>query len=313
MFTYINLYVWYTLPFIGVLTWINRPFINKFEVLKLATISTLAVIYTIPWSNYLAYHGVWSHSPERVLAVPVEKYVFLALQNILTGLWTLLCVRWSLPCLSFNHDKQSYQFVRWIPILLMAVATVAGHVMAIPGKNTFYLGCILLWISPVFIILWYGAGNFFAKKMVSSSVSILVPTLYQCYVDKLLLKDAVLLTTNFTNLNAFISKDLLLEDAIFFFVTNALIVLAVNGFDKSRGMIDTYLPEFPVRFGFNWKFNCQLFRAFATPEYCMPSIVTEDIRKIDKIITASSKSFWLTNHFFHPGKLKLNCLKHSLS
>lgn len=317
MSAYMSVYFWYTLSIVGVVALIARPFVYKFELLKLATVSALAVFCAIPRDVYKIDHGAGDHSPERVFAVvdhvSVEKYTVLVVHSVLTALWTLLCTRWSLPCLSFNHDERSYRFIRWTPILSVAVATAVGCAITVPEPTSaFYLGSVLWWTCPVFVVLWYGAGNFFAKKIIASSVSVVIPTLYWCYIGTLVPKNAVSHADKSAKLNAFVSKDSLLEDAIFFFVTDVLIVLAVNGFDKSRGMIDTYSSEFPVRFGFNWKFIRQLFRAFATPEYRMSPIVTDDIRVVDKIINDGSKSFWLTSHFFQPGELKLIYLKRLL-
>jgi len=304
-----DLHFRYTLTAVGVLATISRPFISRWEIFKMTFISALAVLYTTPWDNFIISSGAWSYPPDRILAfvgyTPVEEYVFFVLQTSVTVLWTLLCVRWSIPCVHFNHDRRSYLLIRWIPISLLGAATVVGYAITYHGRPTFYLGCILWWVCPVIMFLWYGAGNFFVKKIVPSTVAIAVPSLYLCWMDQIALGENVWHITETTSLNVFVAEHLPLEEALFFFVSNMLIVLAVHAFDKSRGMMDTYTARFPQRYSraFSLQLFHQLFRAFATPEYTMPSIVAEDIRASMEIVHKTSKSIYTASQFFQTGKL----------
>lgn len=306
MLTYIDVHLKYTLPVIGVLSLITRPFINRPEIFKIVFIVVIALVYTTPWDNYIIYNDCWTYQPERVLAVigfvPVEEYMFFVVQTVMTSLWALLCVRWSTPCLNFNYDKQSYQLIRWVPITFFTVFTILGYRMVIPGQETFYLGCILCWVFPVIIFLWYGAGNFFVKKIIPSSVAIVVPTLYLCWVDQLALKENIWHINENTSLNIFVIDDLPLEEALFFFVVNFIIVLAGTAVDKASGVIETYTLEYPQRFSINWKCIRQLFWAFARSEYHMSPTVTEDIKESINVLTEASKSFTTASFLFKAGK-----------
>jgi len=306
MLTYIDFHLTYTLPVIGVLLLITRPFINRSEIFKISFISFLAFVYTTPWDNYIIYKGGWTYPPEKVLGsigyVPIEEYLFFILQTVMTSLWSLLCVRWSTPCLNFNYDKRSYLLIRWVPILIMAMVTIIGYKIAIPEQGTFYLGCILWWVSPVIIFLWYGAGNFFVKTLIPSTFAIVVPTLYLCWIDQVALKENVWHINEKTSLNIFVKEDLPIEEAFFFLIVNVIIVLAGTCFDKARGVIETYTLEYPQRFSISRKYICQLFRAFAKSEYNMPKIVTGDIKECIKIIKVASKSFSTASFLFQAGK-----------
>lgn len=306
MITYIDIHLIYTIPVIGVLSLITLPFLNGSEIFKISFISIIAFVYTTPWDNYIIYNEGWSFSTEKVLGiigyVPIEEYMFFIIQTVLTSLWALLCVRWSTPCLNFNYDKRSYQLIRWIPMAFWAIAMIVGYIIAIPGQPTFYLGCILWWISPVVMFMWYGAGNFFVKKIIPCSIAILVPTLYLCWVDQFALKENIWHINEKTMLNIFVTEDLPFEEALFFFISNFIIVLAGTSFDKSRGIIETYTVEFPQRFSISWTFIRQLFWAFVTSEYNMPQIVTGDIKESIEIITVASKSFTTASFLFQAGK-----------
>jgi len=151
--------------------------------------------------------------------------------------------------------------------------------------------------------MWYGAGNFFVKKIIPCSFAIVVPTLYLCWVDQLALKQNIWHINEKTMLNIiYVIEDLPLEEAFFFFISNVIVVLAGCSFDKARGMIETYTLEYPQRFNINSAFIRQLFWAFATSEYNMPQIVTGDIKESIDIITVASKSFTTASFLFQAGK-----------
>ncbi|XP_026805481.1 bifunctional lycopene cyclase/phytoene synthase-like [Rhopalosiphum maidis] len=306
MLTYKDVHLLYTLPVIGVLSLIARPFINRLEIFKIAFISAIGLVYTTPLNNYIFYRKGRSYAPEDILGVighvPIEEYVFFVVQTVLTSLWALLCVRWSTPCLNFNYDKHSYQLIRWIPIAFLAIATVVGYIIAIPGQSTFYLGCVLWWVSPVVIFMWYGAGNFFIKKIIPCTFAIVVPTLYLCWIDQIALKENIWHINEKTMLNIiFVAEDLPFEEAIFFLISNVIVVLAGCCFDKARGMIETYTLEYPQRFTINWAFIRQLFWAFTTSEYNMLQIVTGDIKESIGVIATASKSFTAASFLFQSG------------
>lgn len=306
MLTYMDVHLTYTLPVIGVLVLIVQPFINRSEMLKIALISAIAFAYATPWDNYIVYNGAWAYPNGRVSQVighvPVEEYMFFVIQTVSTSLWALLCVRWSTPCLCFNHNRRSYLLIRWIPISMWSVIAATGYGMIVNGQHTFYLGCILCWVSPVMMFLWYGAGNFFVKNIVPSTISIVVPTVYLCWVDRIALRDNVWRVNEATSLNVFVVDDLPLEETLFFLLTNVIVVLAVTSYDKARGMMETFTSEFPLRFSISWKYIRQMFWAFVTPEYAMPFIVTEDVRKSIEVLNAASKSFTAASYLFRSGK-----------
>lgn len=313
MLTYIDVHLRYTLPAIVALALIARPFVDRSEVFKFAVISSIALAYTTPWDNYIIYNGAWTYPADRVLAVvgyvPVEEYAFFVLQTVLTGLWTLLCVRWSTPCSNFNYDERSHRLIRWTPIGAMVAITAVGYRMAVPGQPTFYLGCILIWVCPVLLFMWFGGGNYFVRKIVSSSVAIIVPTVYLCWVDRIAIRDDVWHIEEATSLNVFVVEHLPVEEAFFFFATNLIIVMGMNCYDKARGMAETYTVEFPLRFSPSWKFVSQMFWVFVTPECSMPSIVANDIKTSTDIINVASKSFSTASYLFPSGKLLFKSLR----
>ncbi|KAE9527286.1 hypothetical protein AGLY_012984 [Aphis glycines] len=306
MLTYTDIHLLYILPAVGILTLITLPFINRWETSKIVIITAVALIYTTPCYNYSISNRARSYSPGRVKAVvgnvPVEEYLSVVLQTVLTSLWALLCLRWRLPFLNFNHDQRSYQLIRWIPILLLSVAVAVGFKIAVPGQKTFYLGSILYWASPVIMLMWYGAGNYFVRNIKLSFMAIVIPTIYLLWVNRIALKENVWHLNKATSLNVIAMNGLPLEEVLFTVITTTMVVLAGTCYDKAYGMIVTFSLIFPHQFSISWKFISQMYRAFETPEYSMPSIVTEDLKKCIEVLNSSS-TFDTSNYLFHIDKL----------
>jgi len=306
MLSYMGIHLTYLLPAIGLLTSIMRPFLDRFEITKIAFISIVALLYTVPCYNYNILNEARTYTPERLFGVsrnvPVEEYVSVVLQIVLTSLWAMLCVRWKFPFLNFNHDKQSYQTIRWIPILLLSVVTAIGYNMAVPGRETFYFGSILCWASPVFIVMWYGAGNYFVKNLIPSAFAIVVPTLYLLRVNRIALKETIWHLNKTTSLNVFVADGLPLEEALFVFITTAMVVMAGACYDKAYSIIVSFSLIYPHQFSISTKFICQMFTAFATSECSLPSIVTEDlisnIKSMDK-----TRTMFTSCYLYHYGML----------
>lgn len=305
MLTYMDMQLKYTLPVIGVLALITRPFLCRMETTKIAFISTVALFYTALYYNYSTLNGARKYSPEKVSAfignVPVEQYVSAVLQTVLVSLWAYLCVRWKPPCLNFNHDKQSYQTIRWMPIMFLGVTTAIGYGMAVSGRETFYLGSIMCWTSPVIMVMWYGAGNYFVKHLIPSSIAIAMPTLYLLWINRIALEENVWHLNETTSLNVSVAQGLPLEEALFTFITTVMIVLAGVCYDKAYGMIITFSLIFPHQFSISKNFISQMFKAFATSEYSMPSIVTDDLKYSINLLN-SSNIFGTSNYLFDAGK-----------
>lgn len=306
MLTYAGVHLTYTLPAVGVLALVCRPFLSRTEALKIALICAAAVAYTAPWDEYMLRHGTWTYAPDRVLAtvgrVPVEECAFTVVQVTLTSLWTALCVRWRTPCTRFNHDARTYRLIRWTPVAALAALAAAGYWLAAPGRSTFYAGSVLWWAGPVAAFLWYGAGNYVARGAGPSAAAVAAPTLYLCWVDNAALRARVWHVARATSLDVFVADHLPLEEALFILVTNAVVVLAVSAFDKARGMTDAYPAAFPCRFAVTWPSVRQTFRAFVTPECSMPATVTADFRQCARVLARASKSFTAASHLFQTGE-----------
>lgn len=184
----------------------------------LAAMPLIALVYTTPWDNYLVWRGVWGYGPDRVLGtigyVPVEEYLFFLLQPLLTGLW--LCSR--LPVQPSTAGNAS----RWTGAALYAAAAALGVWLLGRSEGT-YLGLILSWAAPVLALQWAYAGREIWARRRAFLAAVAVPTLYLWAADSAAISLGIWHISEAHTLGPSVGV-LPLEEAVFFLVTNLLVV-----------------------------------------------------------------------------------------
>lgn len=193
---------------------------SEVRPLAVAIIVGLALAYTIPWDNYLVGLGVWEYGRGRVFGTlwlaPVEEYLFIALQPVLTAFWLALIARGRLREVSVSIRDRLGGLVAGLAISLVGLAMTTR-----PG--TLYLGAILAWAGPVLALQWAVGWPYLLARWRTTLAGILGPTLYLCVVDAVAIdlgiwRFSAELTTGLAVLG------LPIEEATFFLVTNALVV-----------------------------------------------------------------------------------------
>lgn len=203
--------------------------------LFLAVLPLIALAYTTPWDNYLVRRGVWSYGEGRVVGtigwVPVEEYLFFLLQPVLTGLWlyTLLAAGAERP----RRRSAAAAAVRRVGAGLYLLAAGAGGLLLGPERGT-YLGLILAWSAPVLAGQWYWAGAAIWARRRLWLAAIALPTLYLWVADAVAIRLGIWsIAERFTTGAALFG--LPLEEAVFFLVTNVLVVQGLMLFLFPRG------------------------------------------------------------------------------
>ena len=180
----------------------------------------VSFLYTTPWDNYLVYKAVWNYPPERVLGrvgyVPLEEYAFFVLQTLIAGLWLYFWLRRGGP------PKVGSALTRWGGAALLLGLAFAGALM-LRTEATFYLGLILAWACPVLAAQWAFGGDLVMGSPRTFWLALLPPTLYLWATDLFAIQEGIWsISARFTTgLKLF---GLPLEEAVFFFITNLLVV-----------------------------------------------------------------------------------------
>lgn len=110
-------------------------------------LSVTAVVYTTVWDRWLILHSVWGYPPHSVLgtvfSVPIEEYLFMIGQTMLTGCWTLLVEPAEPPFVSVpgRSARRVWHTVGWLAVAAVGAA-LAVH------QRSLYLGAILFWFGP---------------------------------------------------------------------------------------------------------------------------------------------------------------------
>jgi lycopene cyclase domain-containing protein len=190
----------------------------------------IALIYTTPWDNYLVATRVWWYDPELVTGltigwVPIEEYTFFILQPIMTGLWLLfLGQRLKLPANVPERPR-----IRSLAVGLAGIVWVISAAILLSGWQAgTYLGLELIWaLPPIILQLAFGADILWHYRRFVLLV-LLPPTIYLSAADALAIQAGTWTINPAQSLPIHIGGILPLEELLFFFLTNTLIVFGVT-------------------------------------------------------------------------------------
>jgi lycopene cyclase domain-containing protein len=184
----------------------------------------LALAYTTPWDNYLIARGVWWYGEGAVATTiwraPVEEYLFIAVQPVLTALW-------------LAHLDPPGSAADALPLGLSVrdrlLGAAAGAAVGLVGAwllgadPTFYLGAILLWAAPVLALQWAFGWPYLWRARRTVALAVAVPTAYLCLVDRIALwGDVWIIADRYTT--GLTIAGLPVEEATFFLATNLFLV-----------------------------------------------------------------------------------------
>ena len=191
----------------------------------------LAVVYTTPWDNYLVATGVWYYNPNLVTGivfgyVPIEEYTFFVLETILSGLWWWFLARRLTPSTQeFRPNKMLVYISTCVLVILWIIFTV---LFFSDNQPITYLSITLFWALPaIFPQLLYGADILWHhRKLVLPGI--LIPGTYLSLMDIIALKDTTWSIAKDQTTGILFFGILPLEEVVFFFITNILIIFGMT-------------------------------------------------------------------------------------
>jgi hypothetical protein len=222
--TYLGFHLVFIAPPLLFLLWaapVLPPGRRRVALTGLVGITTLALVYTTPWDNFLIEQGVWWYGEGTVVAriwrAPVEEYLFFVLQPVLSGLF-LYRVGFS-PAFD-PSDTRLRPRVAGALCFLGLSAVGAALLLTTAG---YYLGAILLWACPLLALQWGVGGGYLVRQRREWPVAVAIPTLYLWFADRVAIGLGVWTISSTQTLGVDIIG-LPLEEAAFFLVTNLLVV-----------------------------------------------------------------------------------------
>ncbi|KAI1424584.1 hypothetical protein F5Y12DRAFT_441160 [Xylaria sp. FL1777] len=311
-YEYAFVHLVYTVPLAGVLTVILRPLLSRLDLYKTLVLILVAFFATLPWDSYLIRHGVWSYPPDAILGprlfgIPAEELFFFIIQTYITTLLYILLNKPVLHAQFLTNREESSPAIRRIRgsgQFLLSVAIITGCILVKKGGEGTYLGLILIWACPFLLLTWTLSGYFLIKlPLACIAIPICLPTLYLWIVDELALGRGTWAIESGTKLGWCLWGNLDLEEAVFFLVTNTLIVFGLAAFDRGMAVFDTFPEMFP---GVSRRVSPgTLIKGILTDpaKYDMKRV--RGIREAVTTLRKKSRSFYLASAVF-PGALRID-------
>lgn len=206
---------------------LRAPLLGRSFFLTASFLSTVAVLYTTPWDNYLVAKGIWRYPPERVWGVelgwvPLEEYLFFVLQSLLSTAWL-----WGLGArLRPDSPCVLSRFQRWgVAMVGLSIAMGAWMGWAYHEGEYTYAFLILGWAIPVITVQWLLGANSFCQHRQLLLWGISVPTLYLWIADSFAIQNGIWDIARPTSTGLLLFGILPIEEALFFLVTNMMLGL----------------------------------------------------------------------------------------
>lgn len=234
--TYLNFLILFViLPslLLGVLL---RRHLNRRWWQCVGVLSVVALVWTTPWDNYLVANKVWWYDKDLVLNliigyVPIEEYAFFVLQTIMTSLW-MAGVWVVVPAPERSHRAWSPS----LALILIGSLTVPLLAMLLSGERQYnYLILEIGWLAllPLSVQWLYGL-DIILHHWRAWLISVLLPTAWLTSMDSIAIGTGTWSISEEQTIGLKLGGLVPIEEAIFFLITNLLIV---------QGMILFYMPE----------------------------------------------------------------------
>lgn len=219
--TYLNFHFIFIFPVILLL--LLRTKLNKWQLGSLLLIDLIALVYTIPWDTHLIDKGVWTYPTNAVIGtiglIPIEEYMFIILQPILSGLWVAKLANQSIPSLKLPDNGF---IIKMIGGIFWFVLAILGYFL-LKYDSGYYFGITLAWAAPIIGIQWMLGGDVLWALRKTWLLGFLVPTLYLCIADRIAIGQGIWEITRQYSTEIFVFG-LPVEEINFFLLTNLLVV-----------------------------------------------------------------------------------------
>ncbi|KAI9496492.1 Lycopene beta-cyclase [Zychaea mexicana] len=307
MLTYMEVHLYYTLPVLGILFALLRPFHSPQDTFKYSFLCIMALTTASLWDNYIVYHRAWWYCPSCVTAVigyvPLEEYMFFLIMSLMTVAFTNLVMRWHLPSTFIKPDASVYKSmcIRYLPVAAFLSVGLRAWNTAVPDTRLFYGSCILWYACPVLALLWFGGGEYICRRYKAVLFSIAVPTIYLCWVDKVAIAAGTWHISLRTSTGVMVVPSLPVEEFMFFLIINVVLVFATCAIDRAQAVLHLHSNSdsgMATGFSSNLTLLLNLTRAFCLPDQALHAETFRDLHTTWRILKQASFSFYTASAVF---------------
>ncbi|RAH48311.1 phytoene desaturase [Aspergillus brunneoviolaceus CBS 621.78] len=264
-YDYVMVHVIYNVPVAVGLPAAFWPFMTRLDWTRIFTMATIALTATVPWDSYLVRRRIWTYPRE---AVTGYKLLFPAFVRPAGGKF-------------FS-----------VGILVLAWAGAIGVKYLLDGGRYTYMGLILVWACPFLLAQWAIAGHFtLALPRREILLSVMLPTMFLWTVDTLSMRRGTWVIEYGTKLGREVWRNMDIEEAVFFLLTNLLIVFGFAAIDFTIALTDGKLAQ--SKSSIHDVPSCgQIFRNFVfSPQKLDPDFVARLSKAVRCLATSSQNRF----------------------
>ncbi|KAM0333452.1 hypothetical protein ACHAQA_002114 [Verticillium albo-atrum] len=310
-YDYALVHLLWTVPPAAILSILVYPLLTRVDVAKLTFIITIAVVATIPWDSYLIRTNIWNYPPDAVLGyslldIPAEELFFFVIQTYITAQLYILLNKPVLHAQYLNTPWTVPAGIRRAKVIgqVFLTASIAYGFYLISGRSEgTYLGLILAWAAPFALLTWSLTAHFILSlPWTSILLPITLPTIYLWIVDELALRRGTWAIQSGTKLGIRLFGHLDIEEAVFFLVTNVLVVFGLAAFDKAVAVVDAHPDVFDEP---SDALSMSLVKARFWPTRCYDMHRITAIKQAATRLAKKSRSFSLASSAF-PGRLRID-------
>ncbi|GAA5840019.1 hypothetical protein JCM11251_006588 [Rhodosporidiobolus azoricus] len=280
------------------------------DVYKTLFLISIAVTATIPWDSYLIRHRIWSYPASSVVgptlfSIPYEEIFFFFIQTYLTSTVYALFSRPIVHASLLPRTASEGRTGRYLGTgVFLAILAVSLAKLQEGGEGT-YLALIVGWVAPFLALLWFTAStHILAMPRACVLLPILFPTFYLWECDARALQRGTWVIEKGTKLG-WSYRGLEIEEAVFFLLTNVMIVFGLIACDYCLAIHDLR------------SYDSKASSVFPPLSDFLPIILNNpdakqrerinDLRASMEILSVHSKSFSTASMVFD-GRLRLDLL-----
>lgn len=313
-YDYALVHLKFTIPLALVLTIIAYPILHRTHFLQIASLIILSFTATLPWDSYLIRNKIWTYPPDAIIGprfwgIPIEELFFFVIQTYITSLFYILLSKPLLHPLYLRNQRNPPAWISRGKLagqgILIALALYGVYLIRVGGSGT-YLGLIMAWAFPFALLTFTVAGRFILSlPWTSTSLPVLLPTIYLWLVDELALGRGTWAIESGTKLEVCLFGVLEIEEATFFLATNMLIVFGMAVFDQYLAIIFAFPHLFPSVPRSPTPLMLVESRLLNTSQYDLERIngLSDAVLRLKR----KSRSFYIANSLF-TGRLRIDLI-----
>ena len=243
--------------------------------------------------------------------IPVEELFFFVVQTYMTALLYILVNKPTLYVTYLFDDTDKTKTARYLQsrkrlgqLFFSCLTASAYYFSTLPASKGTYIALICAWAGPVLLALWCLAYQPLLMLPRSKTwLPIFLPTIYLWLVDTIALLRGTWSIESGTKMDIQIWPGLEIEEALFFVVTNTLVVFGLTAFENALAVLEALPDLFPAVPTLPDP-RLLMGASFLSPSKYNTSRIS-GIREALTNLSAKSRSFYLASSIF-AGRLRVD-------